>query len=103
MGQSPKARGNKFDLFYFLYMDDGVMLFNNREDLEAGMTLVFTHFARFGLEMNVGQNAKVSKTECMYFPAFNENKYQDKNIEDIEVGDGYISFTEIFKYLGKNY
>jgi hypothetical protein len=96
MGQSSRARENKFDIFYF---DDRVMLFNNREDLEAGMTLLFTHFERFRFEMHVGRNAKVSITECMYFPVFNK-KYQDENTEDIEVGDGYVSFTKIFKYLG---
>jgi hypothetical protein len=40
-GQSPKAIGTKFDLFYFLFVDDGAMLFDNREDLEAGTTLPF--------------------------------------------------------------
>ena len=34
-GQSPKAIGSKFDLFYFLYVDDGAMLaiWKNREDI----------------------------------------------------------------------
>jgi hypothetical protein len=98
-GQSPKAKGTLFDLFYFLYVDDGAMLFNNREDLEAGTTLLFSHFARFGLEMHIGRENKNSKTECMYFPAFNE-KYQDENTENISVGDGFVSFTKEFKYLG---
>eukprot|EP00978_Attheya_sp_CCMP212_P027760 scaffold93832_cov47-Attheya_sp.AAC.1 len=98
-GQSPKAIRTKFDLFYFLYVDDGAMLFNNREDLAAGITLLFSHFARFGLEMHIGRNDKASKTECMYFPAF-EKKYQESNTENIDVGDGYVSFTKKFKYLG---
>eukprot|EP00978_Attheya_sp_CCMP212_P035207 scaffold151694_cov29-Attheya_sp.AAC.1 len=63
-GQSPKAKGTLFDHFYFLYVDDGAMLFDNREDLEAGMTLLFTHFARFGLEMHIVCEDKKSKTEC---------------------------------------
>jgi hypothetical protein len=63
-------------------------------------TLLFSHlFARFGLEMHIGRDAKVSKTECMYFPAFT-GKYQESNTENIEVGDGYVPFTKTFKYLG---
>jgi hypothetical protein len=48
--------------------------------------------------MHIGRDAKVSKTECMYFPAFT-GKYQELNTENIEVGDGYVSFTKT-KYLG---
>eukprot|EP00978_Attheya_sp_CCMP212_P039433 scaffold204944_cov26-Attheya_sp.AAC.1 len=49
--------------------------------------------------MHIGRNAKSSNTECMYFLAF-EGKYQEANTENINVGDGYVSFTKIFKYLG---
>jgi hypothetical protein len=49
--------------------------------------------------MHIGRNAKASKTECMYFLAF-EGKYQETNTENIYVGDGYVSVTKIFKYLG---
>eukprot|EP00978_Attheya_sp_CCMP212_P015167 scaffold39050_cov44-Attheya_sp.AAC.2 len=49
--------------------------------------------------MHIGHNAKASKTECMYFLAF-DRKYQEVNTENIDVGDGYVSFTKIFKYLG---
>ncbi len=57
-GQSPKALGSKFDLFYFLYVDDGAMLFENREDLKKGTNLIMSHFARFGLEMHIGRGDK---------------------------------------------
>ena len=56
--------------FYFLYVDDGAMLFINREDLEAGTTLLFSSFARYDLEMHIRCNAKASNTECMKFPAY---------------------------------
>jgi hypothetical protein len=49
--------------------------------------------------MHIGHNAKVSKTECMHVPAFT-GKYQESNTEKVEVGDGYVSFTKTFKYLG---
>eukprot|EP00978_Attheya_sp_CCMP212_P037242 scaffold174172_cov56-Attheya_sp.AAC.1 len=49
--------------------------------------------------MHIGREDKKSKTECMYFPAFSET-YQDKNTENITVGDGFVSFTKTLKYLG---
>eukprot|EP00978_Attheya_sp_CCMP212_P031731 scaffold120942_cov30-Attheya_sp.AAC.1 len=49
--------------------------------------------------MHIGREDKKSKTECMYFPAF-RGTYQDKNTENITVGDGFVSFTKTFKYLG---
>eukprot|EP00978_Attheya_sp_CCMP212_P005079 scaffold11223_cov57-Attheya_sp.AAC.4 len=49
--------------------------------------------------MHIDHNDKASKTECMHFPAF-EGKYQEANTENIDVGDGHVSFTKIFKYLG---
>eukprot|EP00978_Attheya_sp_CCMP212_P024241 scaffold75919_cov38-Attheya_sp.AAC.1 len=64
-GQSPKAMGSKFDLFYFLYVDDSSMLFYNRKDLEEGTKLIMDHVARFELEMHVGRGDKASKTECV--------------------------------------
>ena len=73
-GQSPKAKGTLFDLFYFLYVDDGAMLFELREDLIEGTRLIMEHFGRFVLEMHIGRDRKRSKTECVYFPAF-VNKY----------------------------
>eukprot|EP00978_Attheya_sp_CCMP212_P032226 scaffold124663_cov50-Attheya_sp.AAC.1 len=49
--------------------------------------------------MHIGREEKNSKTECMYFPAFS-GTYQDENTENITVGDGFVSFTKTFKYLG---
>eukprot|EP00978_Attheya_sp_CCMP212_P035924 scaffold159167_cov25-Attheya_sp.AAC.1 len=40
--------------------------------------------------MHIESNDKASKTECMYFPAF-EKKYQESNTENIDVGDGCVS------------
>eukprot|EP00978_Attheya_sp_CCMP212_P027123 scaffold90447_cov46-Attheya_sp.AAC.1 len=85
--------GSKFDLFYFLYVDNGAMLFDNRKDLEESTKLIMGHFARFGLEMHVGHGDKASKTKCVYFPAF-EKEYEDD-------GTSNFVFTKQFtKYLG---
>jgi hypothetical protein len=52
-GQSPKAKGTLFDLFYFFYVDDGSMLFETCEDLIEGTRLIMEHFERFGLEIYI--------------------------------------------------
>eukprot|EP00978_Attheya_sp_CCMP212_P047678 scaffold422982_cov34-Attheya_sp.AAC.1 len=36
INQDSKAKGSTFDLFYFLYVDDGAMMFDNRTGLEEG-------------------------------------------------------------------
>eukprot|EP00978_Attheya_sp_CCMP212_P018394 scaffold50315_cov46-Attheya_sp.AAC.1 len=81
--QSSKSKGAEFDIFYFLYVDDGAMLFDTREDLAEGTQLLFNHFARFGLEMHIGMGDKKSKTECVHFPAANQQ--QPANLENIQV------------------
>eukprot|EP00978_Attheya_sp_CCMP212_P036234 scaffold162830_cov52-Attheya_sp.AAC.4 len=91
--------GLKFDLFYFLYVDASAMLFDNRKDLEEGTKLIMDHFARFRLEMHVRHGDKVSKTECVYFPAF-KNEYENADTSNFTVNDGYVQFTKQFKYLG---
>eukprot|EP00978_Attheya_sp_CCMP212_P012017 scaffold29800_cov23-Attheya_sp.AAC.1 len=96
--QSPKSKGSEIDLFYFLYVDDGAMLFDTREDLAEGTQLLFIHFARFGLKMHIGVGDKKSKTECVHFPAANQQ--QPANLENIQVEQGFVSFTNCFKYLG---
>ena len=98
-GQSPKAKGTLFDLFYFLYVDDGAMLFETREDLINGTRLIMEHFGIFGLEMHIGRGGKRSKTECVHFPAF-ENKYEEADTNQFAVQDGFVQFTKQFRYLG---
>ena len=57
-----------YKILQCLYLDDGAFLFDTRESLSQGMTLVHRHFARFGLEMHIGRNGGKSKTECVFFP-----------------------------------
>jgi exonuclease III len=103
-GQNPKAKGVSFSLFYLLYIDDGVFMFNSREDLIKGTNMLYDLFKMFGLSMHIGENGKKSKTEAMYIsPSFIE----DANLIDVEkftspiaVKHGYVNFTSNFKYLG---
>jgi hypothetical protein len=57
-----------YKIFHCLYVDDGAFPFDTWESLSRGMTLVYRHFARFGLEMHIGRNGGESKTECVFFP-----------------------------------
>ena len=56
----------------FLYVDDGAFPFATREEMTQGATVIFDHFARFGLEMHLGyeKDGKIqpSKTERVFFP-----------------------------------
>eukprot|EP00978_Attheya_sp_CCMP212_P043669 scaffold289028_cov40-Attheya_sp.AAC.1 len=48
--------------------------------------------------MHIGMGDKKSKTECVHFPAANQQ--QPANLENIQVEQGFVSFTKCFKYLG---
>ena len=52
-----------------LYVNDGAFTFETRKDMEIGSNLVFEHFNRFGFKMHIGSKSKISKTECVIFPA----------------------------------
>jgi hypothetical protein len=80
-------------------VDDGAMLFKNREDLKKGTNLIMSHFARFSLEMHIGRNKKQSKTKCVFFPAF-EHKHNDADTSNCAVAKGHVQFTKQFKYFG---
>ena len=60
------SSGTLFDLFYIIYVDDGAFVFELRNDIEKGITLLYDHFARFGLEMHIDTRKKPSKTECIF-------------------------------------
>eukprot|EP00978_Attheya_sp_CCMP212_P004193 scaffold9100_cov64-Attheya_sp.AAC.3 len=56
-------------------------------------------FDLFGLEMHIGGvGDKNSKTECVHFPAANQQ--QPANLKNIQVKQGFVSFKKCFKYLG---
>ena len=59
--------GILFNLFCMLYVDDGSFVFESRTDIEKGITLIFDHFAWFGLEMHIGTEKKHQRLNA-YFP-----------------------------------
>ena len=51
----------KDELFLFLYVDDGALIFTNRSDAILGSTIAFTQMERMGLNMHVGKGEKNQK------------------------------------------
>ena len=82
-----------------LYADDAGFLCTSRESLEKSAVIVDRHFAKFGLQVHRGRDGKKSKTECMFFPAPGK-KYEDADTSNVQVDNGYYTFTKKFKYLG---
>jgi hypothetical protein len=67
-GQSPKSKGSEFKLFYFfLYADEGAMLFDMREDLEEGTKLQFSHFAGPVWKYTLGWKVRNQKQNALTF------------------------------------
>jgi hypothetical protein len=142
-----------YKIFHCLYVDDDAFPFDTRGSLLQGMTLVYRHFARFGLEMQIGRNGSQSKMECVFFPspqffqqsqlpAIGDNQQQTQSMttrasrnapqpsplavaltddngdnkekveregaiydkldktRDIAVENGYVTFMQLFWYLG---
>ncbi len=70
------TRLTAFEIFQLLYVDDGAFPFPDCNALIAGFNLIYSHFARFGLEINIGRGEEKSKTKCVFFPSpqfFNDN------------------------------
>lgn len=101
-GQRHKTKGNTYDYFFQMYVDDEVFLFETKEDLTRGANLIYQLFDDLGLQMHIGRDGGKSKTEVMYFPPSLQKTAYDKidYDEQIPVSDGYVTITRSFKYLG---
>ena len=51
-------QGTLLALFCVLYVKDGTFTFEYRNQLTRGLTLIYHHFTRFGIEMHVGKGKK---------------------------------------------
>ena len=56
------------EILQCLYVDDGAFIFTSHADMTKGLTLIYRHFARLGLEMHIGRGTTASKMECIFFP-----------------------------------
>ena len=102
--RSTRKRGARcFQLPPSLFADDCAVVFENRSDMEVGMTYMIKHLSRFGLMVHVGRGTTSSKTECMFFPRPREPE-DGADLSDITVtaDGGFISFVEKFRYLGSH-
>jgi hypothetical protein len=95
-----KRNVTNFDMWSSLFADDCGLLFETREDMVKGANYIYNHLKRFGLLMHVGRGKTKSKTEAVYFPA-QRQPHSDGDQRDFAVdGDGFISFSTEFIYLG---
>ena len=56
-----------FEIFQLLYVDDGAFPFPDRNKLTAGINLIQSHFARFGLEIHIGREERVPRPRAYSF------------------------------------
>ena len=70
-----------------MYIDDGAFPFEDRDQLTHGLSLIFSHFTRFGLRMHIGRGDKASKTKCVFFPP--PGFFKRKRILTVDNGDMY--------------
>ena len=54
--------GTLFDIFCILYLDNCVLVFKYKTDIERGITLLSDHFDSFGLEIHIGTGKNIPKT-----------------------------------------
>ena len=52
-----------YKIYQLLYVDDGAFPFPTRNALIKGLSLIYSHLARFGLEVHIGRDGEPSKKE----------------------------------------
>eukprot|EP00978_Attheya_sp_CCMP212_P040944 scaffold229102_cov58-Attheya_sp.AAC.1 len=103
VGKRSQSKGSLLLLNNLLYVDDGAFIFTSRPDMEKAASIIFEHFAKLGLIMHIGTGGKKSKTEAVYYPPklLGKGEIPVVNEEDtFTIRDGYIGFTNNFRYLG---
>ena len=80
------SQENLLTLFCVLYVDDGAFPFEDRLQLKLGLSLIHSHYVKFGLEMHIGRGSKASKTECIFFPP--PGFFNQKKIVSCEINGG---------------
>jgi hypothetical protein len=67
-GQSTTTKGTGFKMFLSLYVDDSSFIFETKEDMQKGASILYHHMKRFGLLMHIGKDGSKSKMEALYIP-----------------------------------
>ena len=98
-----KRKFTTFDFWSSLFADDCALMFESRSDLIKGSNYIYHHLRRFGLLMHIGNKHTTpptpSKTEAIFFPGSRQTQ-EDGGTSNFDVADGFVSFTDEFKYLG---
>ena len=96
-GRKTTVAGDTFALDDSEYADDTAALFVSRNALDKYSPLLVRHFAKFGLEVHVGdvrKPKKKSKTEVLFVAAppsayINPATCDDVDLSNVDFGDGY--------------
>ena len=93
---------NLLTLFCVLYVDGGAFHFEDRLQLELGLSLLHNHFVKFGLEMHIGRGNKASNTECILFPP--PDFFHRKKIVSYEInGENMVSIRRSKQVKGESH
>ena len=92
-----------------LFMDDGALPFNSRDDLINGAIICINIMAKFGLTIHTGKGSKSSKTEAVFFPSYEKINKWKSNLNgrllmnetpsntEISIFDSSSSLLEVYK------
>ena len=98
-----KRNVTTFGFWSSLFADDCALMFESRSDLIKGSNYIYHHLRRFGLLMHIGNKHTTpptpSKTEAVFFPGSRQTQ-EDGDTSNFDVADGFVSFTDEFRYLG---
>jgi hypothetical protein len=101
-GQSTTTKGTGFKMFLSLYVDDSSFIFETKEDMQKGASILYHHMKRVGLRMHIGRDGGKSKTEALYFPppGMEAPEADQSKIVVDQTDQGYVTFNRRFMYLG---
>ena len=99
LAQNVARKGKMFSIPYLLYVDDGVFVFEDLEEISKGSQHIYDTFKRLGLIMHVGTDNNQSKSEALFI---SRSIKEDNNSlpDSIIINEGTIKFCQQFKYLG---
>ena len=81
-----RSKVTKFHMGEALYADDGASLFENRDEAEETLNIMYPEFKRFGMQIHIGRNGVRSKTEALFVP-HSRSSYAAGDTSDMIVAD----------------
>ena len=87
----------KDELFIFLYVDDGALIFSSREESIIGTEICYIQMKRLRLNMHTGDGKKPSKTEAVFFLSRSKIQSWIENHERSLISQYNSSFLDLTK------